>query len=832
MPTYEEQQKIEETTKEIRAQLRDKVSPEQAREMARERVMKESSFLSPEQNARMQAEQAARPMSPISTGEDVLPQSGTREEHAEIQREIDSPKQVEPSIPIDADKLVEEQEAADPNKWSKFLGKETKVEGIDALAEAAYEDATITEPAQAPEGEEGYDGAPAIEHGGEPTMPSEQEMEYYAGKDRSKELEEGQEGLMGMEEDEERIAGEIAADSAEFNKEYDAETERHKKYIAETISIIKRHDEESEERLKNPNHPGYINPKDQRHIERLQGMLDNLGSGGAISPEDSQWVQKYREELAAKQAKVQADKDSGSIRYISDDASETDTRVAGQLSAEDRAREAAGIPVKRKIYPPKTASDGRQLPMITHDPSLTRVIEVFDPPGSDNLVNRIVEDIPGAREQQGRDKQASGKVRMRQAEGGYVAAADDEPYSAQDQYMSKSQAGRAGSTAEKRIREKTRRKGLLARNRKIDKGYRDPNSPFAYGEDAAAVRIAQIAADAEKAKAEAEARIKSDDTLNAHQKQLAIIKAQGEIDAKEAAEQRGFDAEQNQEDRNVTSGVLKNKKDEEEEVKERQRRLDQIGGLETNLTSLQTELATGGGTAGDKIILRDKITKLKQQIADLRANLDKPEVEPEVEGGEPDAEGGEPGAEGGGEPVDPVDPEIPTVSLSQHQLDLEAHGDLAVGYTAELLTLVSDNDGDETLALSTHADGNNTDALNRLADKIREFLTRGRITEKMLVQIGPIILGTMDKDMLDSYRRLVRVRDGQDNRHSINPGNPHWQNNYHNQADDTVTFLEKFFAGKLPSNTANFVPKPEPVEEAPEDRRRPVDPGHGGGAIL
>ena len=814
MPTYEEQQKIEETTKEIRAQLRDKVSPEQAREMARERVMKESSFLSPEQNARMQAEQAARPMSPISTGEDVLPQSGTREEHAEIQREIDSPKQVEPSIPIDADKLVEEQEAADPNKWSKFLGKETKVEGIDALAEAAYEDATITEPAPAPEGEEGYDGAPAIEHGGEPKMPSEQEMEYYAGKDSSKELEEGQEGFVGMEEDEERIAGEIAADSAEFNKEYDAETERHKKYIAETISIIKRHDEESEERLKNPNHPGYINPKDQRHIERLQGMLDNLGSGGAISPEDSQWVQKYREELAAKQAKVQADKDSGSIRYISDDASETDTRVAGQLSAEDRAREAAGIPVKRKIYPPKTASDGRQLPMITHDPSLTRVIEVFDPPGSDNLVNRIVEDIPGAREQQGRDKQASGKVRMRQAEGGYVAAADDEPYSAQDQYMSKSQAGRAGSTAEKRIREKTRRKGLLARNRKIDKGYRDPNSPFAYGEDAAAVRIAQIAADAEKAKAEAEAKIKSNDTLNDHQKDLAIIKAQAEIDAKAAADLREHQSSEGDKDRDVTSIVLKKKTDDEEEVKERERRLDQIGGLNNNLISLQDELASGGGTTEEKNILRDKITKLKQQIADLHANLDEPEVD--AEGGEPDAEGGEPDAEGG-EPVDPVDPETPEISVEQHENDLQSiHGDLAVGYTAELAELIDDDDGDETTE-NWLAD-NNTESLNSLADKIRDLLKRGRITEKMLVQIGPILKGNMDEAVLKSYERLILVRDGQVERHF--PVGIHKDSvqikNIHNHADYTINFLEQIFKGKLPSNLGAFVPEEDPGYVPPE----------------
>lgn len=542
--------------------------------------------------------------------------------------------------------------------------------------------------------------------------------------------------------------------------------------------------------------------------ELLEHKVDRLGrlrGGESIAEQkaaDSPILRKYRAEQAAKKAKVQADKDSGSIRYISDDASETDTRVSGQLSAEDRAREAAGIPVKRKIYPPKAASDGRMLPMITHDPSLTTVIEVFDPPGSDNLVNRIVEDIPGARKELAQRKGAEGKVRMRQAEGGYARAADDEPYSRGDIYMSDSQAGRATSTAENRIREKARRKGLLARNRKLAKGWRDPKSPFAYGEDAAAVRIAQITADAEKAKAEAEARIKADDTLNAHQKELALIKAQAEIDAKAAAEQRAFDAEQNQEDRDVTSSVLKDKKTDDEEVKERQRRLDQIAGLENNLISLQDELTNGGGTTEEKNILRDKIKKLKQQIADLHANLAEPEVEDE------------PDAEGGGEPVEPVEPvgpETPTISVEDHENDLQSnHGDLAVGYTAELAELVDDDDGDETTE-NWLAD-NNTESLNSLADKIRDLLKRGRITEKMLVQIGPIIKGNMNDVVLESYERLIRVRDGQAERHV--PFGIHKDSvqikNMHNHADDTITFLEQFFNGKLPGNLDAFVPEEDP----------------------
>jgi len=242
-----------------------------------------------------------------------------------------------------------------------------------------------------------------------------------------------------------------------------------------------------------------------------------------------------------------------------DDAAKTDTRVAGELGAKDSAREREGIPVTRKIYPPKAASDGRMLPMITHNPSLTKVIEVFDPPGSGNLVDRIVEDIPGARKELAQRMAAEGKVRMRRATGGYVRAAADEPYSKHDQYMSDSQANRAESTAENRIREKARRKGLWHKNMEGKYKYGsnvklvDSKSPFAYGKDAAAVRIAQITADAVKAKAEAEARIKNNDKLNDNQKELALMEAQGKIDAKAAAEKAAADKAEGDANRLVTT---------------------------------------------------------------------------------------------------------------------------------------------------------------------------------------------------------------------------------------------------------------------------------------
>lgn len=413
----------------------------------------------------------------------------------------------------------------------------------------------------------------------------------------------------------------VPARKEKFEKDQQTFEEGREKYKQETQDIIAQDQADHEERLKNPNHPGYVNPKDQRDADRAQDILDNLGSGGAISPEDSKWVQKYRAEQAAKEAKRLEDIRSGAGRYIGEDAATTDTAVAGQLSAEDRAREAAGIPVKRKIHPPKAASDGRMLPMITHDPSLTRVIEVFDPPGSDNLVNRIVEDIPGARKELAQRKGAEGKVRMRQAEGGYARAADDEPYSRGDIYMSDSQAGRAESTAEKRIRDKARGKALLARNRLLAQGWRDPSSPMSYGKDAAAVKIAQIAADAEKAKAEAEAKIKSDDTLSDHEKQLAIIKATGEINANAAAAQNEFDARENRENRQSAETVAGVEQEQTATALQQVEWERQRDALESELSNQQAILTDSTSSIEDMKIAREKIKNLREKLRILNNQI-------------------------------------------------------------------------------------------------------------------------------------------------------------------------------------------------------------------
>jgi hypothetical protein len=259
--------------------------------------------------------------------------------------------------------------------------------------------------------------------------------------------------------------------------------------------------------------------------------------------------------------------------------------------------------------------------------SLKDRIEVKDKDG--NITRVMFRDKPGAREQQGRDKESSGKVRMRQAEGGYARAADDEPYSEQDQYMSESQAGRAESTAGKRISEKKRRKGLLARNRLLAKGYRNPENPFAYGDEAASVRIAQIAADAVKAKAEAEAKIKSDNTLNDHQKDLALLEAKGEIDAKAAAAKAEVDKTEGAANRK--SSERKGDREDAAEAKQDalvdgRLKLSDLKNARISLLAKKNEEPS----EDKKRKIQIEIDLIEQEILDIETNIDELEA-----GGEP-----------------------------------------------------------------------------------------------------------------------------------------------------------------------------------------------------
>lgn len=479
----------------------------------------------------------------------------------------------------------------------------------------------------------GVDTTVEPEHGGEPEMPSEQEMEYYTGKASSEALEEGRKGFMGMEEEEERIAGEMAVDGARFDEKFDAHTETQKEFNERTTEIIEEDDAASEERLANPNSAGYENPKDQMDADEAQRRIDNLDSGrrdgGPISPEDSPWVQKYHAEEAIRDAAMNVEMDKRTKGTMNDEMADTQRRLNKENEDKNRALIDAGHEPGNDSIPVTETTEGTVGGGL-YDKSLKDRIEVKDENG--NITRVIFRDKPGAREQQGRDKESSGKVRMRQAKGGYARAADDEPYSEQDQYISESQAGRAESTAGKRISKKERRKGLLARNRKIDKGWRNPENPFAYGDEAASVRIAQIAADAVKAKAEAEAKIDSDNTLNDHQKDLALLEAKGEIDAKAAASKAEVDKAEG--DANRRSSERKGDREDAAEAKQDALVDGRLKLADLKNAHLALLAKKNGEPSQDKQRkIQDQIDLIEQEILDIETNIDELEA-----GGEPTTE--------------------------------------------------------------------------------------------------------------------------------------------------------------------------------------------------
>jgi hypothetical protein len=124
--------------------------------------------------------------------------------------------------------------------------------------------------------------------------------------------------------------------------------------------------------------------------------------------------------------------------------------------------------------------------------------------------------------------------------------------------------------------------------------------------------------------------------------------------------------------------------------------------------------------------------------------------------------------------------------------------------TVELSSYVNDNDGDET---TNWLAGNNTDALNKFVTEIRKKIKNGRIDVDELDSVGNILLSNMDPDMRESYERLIRARDGQEDRHSPGGMGEIPLANRNNHADDTVTYLEQLFGGKNPTNADPFIPE-------------------------
>ena len=145
-------------------------------------------------------------------------------------------------------------------------------------------------------------------------------------------------------------------------------------------------------------------------------------------------------------------------------------------------------------------------------------------------------------------------------------------------------------------------------------------------------------------------------------------------------------------------------------------------------------------------------------------------------------------------------------------------------HTVELLVNVDDDDGDET---TNWLSGSNTDSLNKLVAEIRENIKNGNIDVDELDSVGNIMKSRMYPAVRESYERLIRVRDGQDDRHVVGGMDSAAQRedmqNRYDQADDTVTYLEQLFRGENPTNVAPFVPATEAATEATRENRRRLE---------
>ena len=536
MPTESRREQIKRRTNEIRMAGGDSMSREEATKLATaEADAGEGQGLLQPHGYDMETD-------PPPAEEGIVPP-----DMPEVESEFPiEPRHISRADGLDADKLVEEQEKEDPDKWSKLLDKETKVTGIDDLAKDAYE----TEPAQAPEGEEGYD-SDALQQVG----PFQEGNKFSMDETRERWAEEDKKTKESEEE------------SAQFEKDQKAFEEGREKFKEETQSIIAEDDAAHEERLSQPVHPAHITDKDSVIIQELEELIHNQHqrdegvSRAQQTANESPVLQQYFEEKAAKEAARQAGIDRGVVsRGIMDDPQmiSTTRRVNAEVDAKNEALRREGFEVDQETIPVIDLEGGGAIGGGLYAPSLTETVNVYNEKG--DVIRQIQKDIPGAREELAQRMAAEGKVRMRATKkGGYVRAAADEPYSRSDIYMSESQADRAESTAKDRIAEKKRRKGLWHKNMEGKYKYGsnvklvDSKSPHAYGKDAASVRIAEIMAEAEKAKADAAARIKADDTLNDHQKELALVEARGEIEAKAAAARAEVDKTEGDANRLVTT---------------------------------------------------------------------------------------------------------------------------------------------------------------------------------------------------------------------------------------------------------------------------------------
>jgi hypothetical protein len=361
---------------------------------------------------------------------------------------------------------------------------------------------------------------PLTESGTDPAvLPTEEEIEDRHSKAKSDALAEGRKEFYDLTGETVEGAKFDMPGAAEKRKEEDALDQQtfeegREKYKQETQDIIAQDQADHEERLKNPSHPAYENPKDARvreAAEEANRNVDLRGEGVSRAQQtanESTVLQKYREEQAAKEAKIADDKRRGVVsKGIMDDPDmiATQERLNEENDDRNRALLLAGHEPGGDSIPVTQTTEGKVGGGL-YKKSLKDRIEVKDKDG--NVTRVIFRDIPGARDKQRASEEAQGKVRMKFGE--KVAA--DEASSANDTFVSQTQSDKQVAARERRIREAAEQKTERKRRGMLLRG-----DTHALGE-----LDRQTAEDAATRLRDAEAAIRAREDLTANEQAIAI----------------------------------------------------------------------------------------------------------------------------------------------------------------------------------------------------------------------------------------------------------------------------------------------------------------------
>jgi hypothetical protein len=674
------------------------------------------------------------------------------------------------------------------------------------------------------------------------------------------------------EEKEARIQADIEKSGGEFDEEMGGRDAERARLEAEGQEDVERQigqDQAThEERVKNNLYTN--NPKDARHIEELEyreDRLRQLGSGksrGEIAAANNPvWQQALAEKEAREAAELSIEEKAGIANK--------------KTTAMDEAMRDAGHEVDRGITPTFINPDtGKEEGGAHYKPSIHDVINVTDDAG--NIVGQKVvrkkgapedPDKPSPEEMKSRRDAYENKIReegiAQKAERkrrGMIKTGDVHGLKELDRQTAEDAATRVRDAEAAILADQTKsqRQKEIAIQKLKNKGTTDVEDIRAGAQTGVATTAAGAQVDVATLTTEsAEAmntatndatQLRLTTTIEAEENtaealavtNAATASAQAKVDEAAAAVENAQTSKEREakekhlqlmqaglltaEEKRQKAQIAADKASEEREIAERER----------SQTSAQEATASEGEAQGqrDQALLdarnnspeavdaRRKAAKkeaaenraINQAILDDKSST--PGEQDAAQRAIRDANRVLTGDDGSTEPN-----QIPVEESEEY---LQNANPMTYEHTMNVLVSVDDDDGDET---TNNLAGSNTDSLNKFVVEIRKNIKNGNIDVDELDSVGNILLSRMDPTVRESYERLIRVRDGEDDRHVIggmdSAAQQEEMQNRYDQADDTVTYLEQLFRGENPTNVAPFVPATAAAIEAERAAERSLE---------